>query len=249
MSYFRYEQPVFRYQPFPIGMIRPVMDEARYQELLANYPARELFTHLPAIGLKFALSERYNEPQYRAFMAGNRPWREFHRWIKSPEFIEQTLSMLGQCNLDLGKYEADGSAPGLAKRLRDAWRDRRPKRRLTTRFEFSMLPADGGYVIPHTDSPAKIVTIVLSMVAEGEWDQAAGGGTDVNIPDGDDLAFNWMNRTAPFERMKLVDTYAFEPNQAVFFIKTHNSWHSVRKMNQAGSERMRRTLTINIDEV
>jgi hypothetical protein len=31
------------------------------------------------------------------------------------------------------------------------------------------------------------------------------------------------------------------------FVKTFNSWHSVRPMTGAGSEAMRRTLTINIE--
>jgi hypothetical protein len=33
----------------------------------------------------------------------------------------------------------------------------------------------------------------------------------------------------------------------VMFIKTFNSWHSVRPMTGKGSEAMRRTLTINIE--
>jgi hypothetical protein len=32
----------------------------------------------------------------------------------------------------------------------------------------------------HTDTPKKIITLVLSMIKEGEWDSALGGGLDVN---------------------------------------------------------------------
>ena len=59
--------------------------------------------------------------------------------------------------------------------------------------EFSMLPAAGGYVIPHTDERSKIVTIVVSMMQDGEWDPAYGGGTDVNRPKDITRNFNWMN--------------------------------------------------------
>ena len=48
--------------------------------------------------------------------------------------------------------------------------------------------------------------------------------------------------------MEIIDSYPFEPNQAVIFVKTYNSWHSVRPMQGAGSKAMRRTLTINIEE-
>jgi hypothetical protein len=46
--------------------------------------------------------------------------------------------------------------------------------------------------------------------------------------------------------MEVIDTYEFTPNQAVIFIKTFNSWHSVRPMTGVDSDALRRTLTINI---
>ena len=39
---------------------------------------------------------------------------------------------------------------------------------LSARFEFSQLPVDGGAVLPHTDSPSKIVSFVIPLVDEGE---------------------------------------------------------------------------------
>jgi hypothetical protein len=47
--------------------------------------------------------------------------------------------------------------------------------------------------------------------------------------------------------MQVLDTYPFTPNQAVVFVKTFNSWHSVRPMQGIGSPAMRKTLTINIE--
>ncbi len=47
--------------------------------------------------------------------------------------------------------------------------------------------------------------------------------------------------------MELVDSFAFTPNQAVVFVKTFNSWHSVRPMTGRGSSALRRTLTITIE--
>ena len=54
--------------------------------------------------------------------------------------------------------------------------------RLGARFEYSMLPVDGGHVLPHTDAPGKIVTIIVSILDDDEWDPAFGGGTDINRP-------------------------------------------------------------------
>jgi hypothetical protein len=41
--------------------------------------------------------------------------------------------------------------------------------------------------------------------------------------------------------MDVIDTFEFSPNQAVIFIRTFNSWHSVRPMLGKGSSAMRRT--------
>ena len=56
-----------------------------------------------------------------------------------------------------------------------------------------------------------------------------------------------MNRLAGFEDMEVLDTYEFTANQAVIFVKTFNSWHSVRPMTGRDSNALRRTLTINIE--
>ena len=111
-----------------------------------------------------------------------------------------------------------------------------------------MLPASGGNVLPHTDSPGKIITFVISIVREGEWNPHDGGGTDVNRVIRPELQFNQKNRQARFEDIEVLHTYEFAPNQAVVFIKTFNSWHSVRPMTGADPTAMRRTLTINIEE-
>lgn len=110
-----------------------------------------------------------------------------------------------------------------------------------------MLPADGGHVLPHTDTPSKIITIVVAMLQPGEWQAAYGGGTDVNRPKDPRHTFNLLNRKADFAEMEVLHTYPFEPNQAIVFVKTFNSWHSVRPMTCNSAGVMRRTLTINIE--
>ena len=85
------------------------------------------------------------------------------------------------------------------------------------------------------------------MLNEGDWDPTFGGGTDVNRVKDTTQSFNWLNAQGRFEDMEVLDTYPFTPNQAVVFLKTFNSWHSVRPMQGSGSNAMRKTLTINIE--
>ena len=247
--YLNLDKVNFRYEPFPIGYAKPVLDEGLYRQLIGNYPPAELFKYIPKIGRKYSLSERYNATHYRQFIQSNPLWRDFHRWLKSDDFIYGVLGTLERHHLDLGYQRGTFSAKGAWKRTRDVLRGRfnRSATALSSRFEFSMLPADGGSVTPHTDAPSKIVTLIISMIGEGEWDPGFGGGTDLNRPKRESLAFNSMNWQAEFDEMEILDSLPFTPNQAVVFIKTFNSWHSVRPMLGAGSNAMRKTLTINIE--
>lgn len=239
----------FRYEPYPIGIAHCVFEDGLYRELVERYPPLEAFTYFPKVGHKYALSEKLGSEAYHRFLRCEPLWRSFHAWIKSEAFIVEVMDVLRARGIDLGYRAPPPARRRLIKALKHALeRSQKPRpRRLSARFEFSMLPADGGSVLPHTDLPSKIVTIIVSMVGEGEWNPAIGGGTDVNRPLDPRQIFNRLNARGRFEDMEVLDTYAFQPNQAVIFVKTFNSWHSVRPMTGSGSPAMRKTLTINIE--
>lgn len=245
---FSYDHLRFRYDPFPIGIAKPAIEDDLYRELITGYPPQELFAYLPKVGHKYSLSEKYNGEAYQRFIRSNAAWRELHAWIKSDRFIPAVMDVLKAHHIDLGHKQLSDAKRALktAKNLVRG-RSRPLPPRLSTRFEFSMLPADGGYIMPHTDAPSKIVTLIVSMAGADEWDPAFGGGTDVNRPKAPCLAFNQMNAQAGFDEMEVLDTFEFTPNQIVVFVKTFNSWHSVRPMTGSGSPLMRKTLTINIE--
>ena len=248
--FFDYGQAEFRYTPFPIGIAKPVMPDARYAELVANFPPVELFESFEQMGKKgrkFTLSPKENRKRYDDFVQGNPLWREFHQWIKSRDFVYGALDMLASHRIDLGyRYVPPGLR--LVRQAKSLLRGRRAPGYvpLEARFEFSALPADGGNLPPHTDAPTKIVTMIVSILEDGEWDEAIGGGTDVNWPKDDTGTFNQMNRVAGFDEMEVLHTYPFTPNQCVVFVKTFNSWHSVAPMHGPAGK-LRRTLTINIE--
>lgn len=244
-----FENLSFRYEPYPIGAARPVLPEDLYRSLIDRYPPRDLFVYMPKFGHKYTLSEKFNGEAYHRFLREEPLWRAFHAWVKSEDFIIEVMDALRAHGIDLGYGAAPPARQRLLKSIKHALRpSQKPRfRKLSSRFEFSMLPADGGSVLPHTDLPSKIVTIIVSMVGEGEWNPSIGGGTDVNWPKDPRTSFNRLNARGRFEDMDVLDTYDFQPNQAVVFVKTFNSWHSVRPMTGVGSQAMRRTLTINIE--
>ena len=100
-----YDHLQFRYEPFPIGIAKPVMPDARYGELVANFPPVELFESFEQMGKKgrkFTLSPKENAKKYNDFVQGNPLWREFHQWIKSRDFVYGALDMLAGHGIDLG---------------------------------------------------------------------------------------------------------------------------------------------------
>ncbi len=247
---FQFKDPHFRYEPYPIGVIKPLMDEAAYKEMVESYPPVDLFMHLPKVGHKYVLSEKFNGENYQRFILETPFWRRLHAWIKSDDFIDTVDRMLCEQHIDLGLSRVHISE---VKKWRRIWKEIKRGRfprippGLRARFEFSMLPADGGHILPHTDAPKKLITLIVSAMQEGEWNPEFGGATEVNRTKDKDDAFNWLNKNVPFEKVEMLDRFDFAPNQCVAFIKTFNSLHCVRPMQGKGSDVMRKTLTINIE--
>jgi hypothetical protein len=249
--FFSYDNVKFRYDPFPIALAKPIMEPGLYREFVDNFPPVEIFESFQELGKKgnkYTLSEKENKRAYLDFVKSVPLWRDFHAWIKSDAFPYGVLEMLRHHDVDLD-YRYVPPARRLSRTVKNLVRGRPSPRYvpLKARFEFSALPAEGGHLVPHTDAPTKIVTIIVSILHDDEWDPAFGGGTDVNRPKEERYRFNHVNRLAGFEDMEVLHTYEFTANQAVIFVKTFNSWHSVRPMAGAGSNALRKTLTINIE--
>ena len=207
MKYLNIDATEFSYQRFPIGLAAPVMSESLYRELLSAYPDRDRFVYLETIGHKYTLSKQYSKSEYLSFIRNTPTWRDFHAWVKSQDFIEYVLEALAKHHIELGEFRVGRTLGTKFKALNRLLSGKRYRPTLTARFEFSMLPADGGYVVPHTDQPSKLVTLVVSMTPPGEWDPNVGGGTGVNRPKSPELAFNRVNKIAEFGDMEVLNSF------------------------------------------
>jgi hypothetical protein len=253
---FDFNSAEFMYEPFPVGLIRPVFESGFYDELVSTFPDISLFKEMPYLGntesRKWSLAECNNGENYQKFLDATPVWKRFHDWVKSPEFLVQTIEFLNKNDIALGYLRPDKyRKPGILRKLQNAVHKYQQGHDLPlkARFEFSVMPADGGQLKPHTDSPWKVMTYVVSMVRPGEWNPAFGGGTDILRPKNPAKNFNWLNGYLDFDDCEVLHTYEFEPNQALLFIKTFNSWHCVREIKGGDSGLLRRTLTINIDKL
>jgi len=246
-----FDSLTFRYDPYPLGVACPVLDASVYDEMLRTFPAFELFAPIPGVGEKFSLSEKFARANFHEYVESQPVWREFYRYVKSPKLIADVDQALRAHNVDLGFEKRRPPGPIRFKRaLHSIRRGRLPRRplRLRSRFEFSALRATGGCVLPHTDAQKKFITLIISMVRDGEWPASYGGGTDVNRPKEMHRNFNWINEGMEFDEVEVLETIPFRPNQCVVFVKTFNSLHAVRPLNGNGSDALRKSLTINIEE-
>jgi hypothetical protein len=245
-----YNKVEMRYEPYPLAVLRPALDGDYYNLLADNFPDEGLFGTLPKFPYKLSLSEKWAPDNYARFLRGNKVWNDFHSFVKSDEFIRNTVEFLKNNHVDLPLSEAFETGSAKMKRMvKSIANGNLPSRglKLRSRFEFSSLKADGGTVEPHTDAPRKVITLVLSMIKDGEWDLSYGGGLDVNRTNDKRYAYNWENQMVPWEGLEVLDTVPFVPNQCTVFVKTHNSLHSVRPMTQKGSKALRKSVTVVIE--
>jgi hypothetical protein len=224
----------FLYEPYPIGIAAGVFEEQFYKQLVETFPPVEFFSFMPNLGNKYSLSEVNNPDKYHEYVRTTPAWNEFHHWIKREEFPGEILAMLRAHKIDLdvpSTAAANGSGSSRLKRL-----------------VFGEA-AHGGFIKPHTDSPQKIITLVVAMLEKGEWNPAFGGGTDVLRPKDITNNFNFKNNYLEFDEVETLTTFEYQPNQCVIFIKTFNSLHAVRPMTAQDGQLMRKTLTVNIEKV
>ncbi len=216
------------YEPFPIGFFSPAFDPEIYRSLSGSWPKKNLFKHLPKLGNKFSLSEKNNRLLW-VDVISKPPWDDFHRYLTEGKFIENVFLGLNKKRIDIFPY--------CIKFGKVSYRNE-----LSCRWEFTMLSGDGGSITAHTDSPHKVVTLVLSF--SDDWPEDTPGGTELFSVLNPKNSFNIMNRRVPFKKMKFLRQMPFGGNQCTLFVKTFNSLHGLRPLKVPGL--MRKAIVVNV---
>lgn len=211
---------VMRTEPYLIGAASGVVEPTLYHAMVAQFPEAGLFKSFGG-GNKISLSTVQNAAEYQKLLASNKLWNSFNAYVRD-HLVDQMREVLKPHGVDMSG-------------------------RLKARWEFSILPGNGGDIRPHTDIASKIITLVLSMRGyEEEWPLIWGGGTDVLKPKQIDGGAPLDDYKADWSAFDIVDTYQYFANQCVVFVKSDASWHGVRPLT-GPAEALRRTLTINIE--
>ncbi|MGI9482258.1 MAG: 2OG-Fe(II) oxygenase [Hyphomicrobiales bacterium] len=254
-SLFDFSDSTFRYEPYPIAMAKNVLSPEIYSEMLESWPETERFLYMPNLGHKYSLSEVNNAREYKDVVTSVPIWKRVHEEVKSEQFIHGVLDWLIKKNVDLGFRKncvvTNKPSLNLLSRLKEAYRGAAllgsRVSPLRSRFEFSILPGDGGSIRPHTDAPTKFITLVLAMVEPGKWKKEYGGDTAVVWPKDPTRTYNFANSYLEFDEVNELESFQFDANQCLIFVKTYNSWHSVKPITAPDASTLRKTLTINIE--
>ena len=235
----------FSYKPYPIGNLKNLIDPEIYNQLVDEFPKKELFEFKKDLGKKFSLSEINNRKNYFNLIKSNKLWSRFFTYIKSDKFKNEIFKMLKQNNIDLGLIDEKIrlNKIGLKENLKNFFKKRK---KINSRFEFSMMSADEGHILPHTDSAHKLVTIVIPILKEDEWNKNWGGDTSILEPIDEKMNFNMINKYLKFSEVKVINEMEFRKNSSTIFIKTFNSLHCVFPM-KGPVDKLRKSLTINIE--
>ena len=224
----------FDYFPYPIGFLSNVISRNFYNELAKSFPSIDDLKSFSDMGQKYLLSENSDNKKFYQFLSLSEPWAKFYKIIKSVNFVRYILTILRHNNIDLGISHFPilfdnnlGEIP-----------------HLTTRFEFSIL-LNGGYHLPHTDIPKKLVSIVISFSDKSEWINENKGGTSTCLPIKKSLIFNQVNKYRSFEDVKIIKRYPFIENSGILLIKTYNSWHCVEPI-QVSDSQIRKSIVIQL---
>lgn len=262
IAMFNYKSSKFEYLPFPRGVIDNVIAEQTYSLLVKEFPPINLFLFKPSLGNKYSLSSMNNPDAYFKFIRENKAWNTFYNYATSEKFIDEIFDLLKNNNIDLSAFNQKKQNLSFQQKIifqinhllgyvSEKFlksRIRMGKRPIRARFEFQIHPADGGYITPHTDSPRKLITIVLTMHSGAEWDISWGGGTEVQVPIDEKNNFNHINYSLPFDKLNTIQVYDFNSNQALIFLKTFNSWHCVKPINGPQGA-FRRSIVINLEDL
>lgn len=242
----KFDKLDLRFSPFPYSIIDDILDVKVYDEMNSSFPRLDDMKHRPELGEKWSVTcRRGDKKAMRKILRQSEVWYSFDAYVRSPAFRSDLEQKLARAGLEIYTYPSSfqrvlwrvGRALGIKKRFRINW-------------EFSVMPGNGGHILPHTDSPEKIITIVIYFPDNTEgspWNSKWGGHTEILVPNAAQSpgAYNLVNRQGTRGDFAVVECVEYRARSGMLFIKTHNSWHSVSPCT-APTGVFRRTVTLNI---
>ena len=210
----------FDYDPYPTAHFNKIFSDHFYKSLCEEYP--------DISELKIVEDKKYNINKFNKFYLTNdhidfnnllkkkKNFFNLYKFLYSKEFFLKISEILLENNIDL-KLNFENKKFIFKKKNYNLF------------FEFSSIPCNGGFILPHTDSPKKIITFVVPIIkdSEKEIENFKKVGTSILSVTNPKNSYNFYNRTMKLEETIEKKYINFSQNKMLMFIKTHNSLHSV----------------------
>lgn len=211
-----------RYEPFCLFWLDDFLPADAYAALASSFPDDSYFAGESEGGKRY-FSSRRARSLFLQFRQQHPLWNQLLCAFESDAFVRDLNRMARRALVEarglsgLKAWRLDAEVPA-------GWQARftQPAQ---VEFQFSRLGV-GSYVLPHTDSGAKLASLMLYFPS-ADWQEAYGGGTEFYRPKRTILEENWANAEFPFEEMATFATTGFCPNRLAVFLKSKNSFHGV----------------------
>ncbi len=243
--------------PYPYVICENIFDKNTYKDLVSNFPKIELFKDLSISNSskfkKFALSERNNKNNFLKFLSSNETYKKLNDFINSENFKNKFIDEFLKVNLNIDFGIKNKKQNNFKKFLKDIMKFNWPipNQKFKIAMEFSSIPTDGGFLAPHNDGTAKLVSIVLPIIdLDDEYFYKDGSGATSLLKVIDkNRVFNVINNTYKFEEVEEMKKINFKRNNLLIFFKTYNSVHAVYPLKKSDNKiNFRNSITINIEK-
>lgn len=230
------------YDPFPHVVLKNVFDKNFYTNLCNEFPQNENFQTFD--------NDKENNLKQKKFVLNDEN-KSFHKIINDRVNTKKLFNYLNSKNFNKTIFEflkanyinvkVDFNKSFLIK-IYEKYKNKK-----NSGFEFSMISTDGGFIKPHTDGPNKILNFIIPIVDDEMICNVTNSGTKILSAENDQFKYNFLNKTVPYEDTKNIREISFKKNQILFFVKTHNSLHSVGPMENIDNHSlMRKSINFSI---
>ena len=231
----------FEYDPYPFGYFNEIFDRDFYNSLCDEFPSvNELKVSKDKKEYKLNKFKKFSltndHAEFKSLMKNKNNFSKLYKFLDSEEFILKLSEVLLKNHIDL--------------KLRYSLKKFFIKKRnFNLFFEFSSIPCDGGFILPHTDAPKKIMTFVIPIIKSDdiEIEKFKKIGTSILAMSDNKLSYNYFNKTIRYEDTIEKKYVNFCRNNMLMFIKTHNSLHSVGPVEPLNDKiKFRNSLTFSL---
>tara|TARA_B100000989_G_scaffold255644_1_gene204598 strand:+ start:1271 stop:2005 length:735 start_codon:yes stop_codon:yes gene_type:complete len=213
----------FFYDPFPHCVLNDFLKKDVYEQMCMEYPDISYFEELESKELdnKFKKYRFSNSSKNFIKFINTMPVTNmFYKYLNSEKFVEELNDFLITNQVDL---RMNINHQNKIKQIIKNFFSKKPQ----IDFEFSSIPTQNGYILPHTDGGNKLLGFVIPIIDDENILQVENLGTKIFKAKTDKYKYNFYNKTVPFEDTEFVRELPFKKNQMSLHVKTFNSLHGV----------------------